>query len=167
MAWIEKKGGDSNIELPTGYPAFSRISSFVKHLINASQYYYHESESFEVKEVILNQAGNRGSVRGSFINNPNQPILGGVVKPLMPNIIQVPLVGEEVVVIEYNGQHYYTGIIMKILHQVLVVVIKKILNSVKHLKEKMLNHLRLVKVVFYLKVGLDNQSTLDLINKNL
>ena len=87
MAWIEKKGGDSNIELPTGYPAFSRISSFVKHLINASQYYYHESESFEVKEVILNQAGNRGSVRGSFINNPNQPILGGVVKPLMPNII--------------------------------------------------------------------------------
>ena len=111
MAWIEKKGGDSNIELPTGYPAFSRISSFVKHLINASQYYYHESESFEVKEVILNQAGNRGSVRGSFINNPNQPILGGVVKPLMPNIIQVPLVGEEVVVIEYNGQHYYTGII--------------------------------------------------------
>ena len=111
MSWIEKKGGDSSIELPTGYPSFDRISSFVKHLINASQFYYHESEAFEVTEVILNEPENRGCVRGTFINNPNQPIKGGVVKPLMPNILQVPLVGESVVVIEYNGQHYYTSII--------------------------------------------------------
>ena len=111
MSWIEKKGEDTSIELPTGYPSFDRISSFVKHLINASQFYYHESEAFEVDEVMLNEPRNRGSIKGTFINNPNQPILGGVVKPLMPNIIQVPLVGEQVVVIEYNGQHYYTGII--------------------------------------------------------
>ena len=120
MAWKEKKTVDSNIELPTGYPAFSRISSFVKQLINASQYDYHESEAFEVDEVILNAPStlaiggalkNRGCVKGTFINNPNQPILGDVVKPLMPNILQVPLVGEHVVVIEYNGQHYYTSII--------------------------------------------------------
>ena len=111
MAWKDKKNVDSTIELPTGYPAFPRISSFVKQLINASQYDYHESEAFEVTEVILNEPVNRGSVRGSFINNPNQEMLGGIVKPLMPNILQVPLVGEHVVVTEYNGQHYYTSII--------------------------------------------------------
>ena len=111
MAWKDKKNVDSTIELPTGYPAFPRISSFVKQLINASQYDYHESEAFEVKEVILNQPGNRGSVGGQFINNPNQLILGGVVKALMPNIVAVPVIGEHVVVIEYNGQHYYTSII--------------------------------------------------------
>jgi len=111
MAWKDKKNVDSTIELPTGYPAFHRISSFVKQLINASQYDYHESEAFEVKEVILNQPGNRGSVGGQFINNPNQLILGGVVKALMPNIVAVPVIGEHVVVIEYNGQHYYTSII--------------------------------------------------------
>ena len=111
MSWIEKKGGDSSIELPTGYPSFDRISSFVKHLINASQFYYHESEAFEVTEVILNEPENRGCVRGTFINNPNQPIKGGVVKPLMPNVVAVPVIGEHVVVIEYNGQHYYTSII--------------------------------------------------------
>jgi hypothetical protein len=83
----------------------------VKQLINTSQYDYHESEAFEVEEVILNEPGLRGSVRGTFINNPNQEILGGVVKPLMPNILSVPVIGEHVVVVEYNGQHYYTSII--------------------------------------------------------
>ena len=29
----------------------------------------------------------------------------------MPNIVAVPVIGEHVVVIEYNGQHYYTSII--------------------------------------------------------
>ena len=81
----------------------------VKKLINTSQYDYHETEAFEVTEVILNEPVNRGSVRGSFINNPNQEMLGGIVKPLMPNILQVPLVGEHVVVTEYNGQHFYTS----------------------------------------------------------
>ena len=111
MAWKKKTTIDSNTTLPTGYPAFPRISSFVKQLIKASQYEYHESEAFEVTEVLFNEIGNRGAVRGTFINNPNQEVLGGIVKPLMPNIINVPVIGEHVVVIEYNGQHYYTGII--------------------------------------------------------
>ena len=48
----------------------------VKKLIKASQYDYHESEAFEVTEVILNEPLNRGSVRGTFINNPNQEVDG-------------------------------------------------------------------------------------------
>ena len=112
MAWKSKKTVDTTTSIPLGRLARpSEISSYIKKLINASQYDYHESEAFEVTEVILNEPLNRGSVRGSFINNPNQEILGGVVKPLMPNIVTVPVIGEHVVVIEYNGQHYYTSII--------------------------------------------------------
>jgi hypothetical protein len=83
----------------------------VKQIINASQYDYHETEAFEVTEVILNEPGLRGSVRGSFINNPDQEILGGVVKPKEPGKLTVPVVGEHVDVIELNGQHFYTSII--------------------------------------------------------
>ena len=111
MAWRKRRSVDITTSLPTGVPTYSKISSMVKQIINASQYDYHESESFEVTEVILNESGLRGAVRGSFINNPDQEILGGVVKPLMPNILQVPVVGEHVVVAEYNGQHFYTSII--------------------------------------------------------
>ena len=111
MAWKHKRTVDTTTSYPTGMPTYSRIGSMVKQIMNASQYDYHESEAFEVKEVILNEPGNRGSVKGTFINNPNQEILGGVVKPLMPNVVTVPVVGEHVVAIEYNGQHYYTSII--------------------------------------------------------
>ena len=112
MAWKSKKTIDTTTSIPLGRLARpSEISSYIKKLINASQYDYHESEAFEVTEVILNEPLNRGSVRGSFINNPNQEILGGVVKPLMPNVVAVPVIGEHVVVVEYNGQHYYTSII--------------------------------------------------------
>ena len=112
MAWKEKKTIDTSTSIPLPRLARpSEISSYVKKLIKASQYDYHESEAFEVTEVILNEPLNRGSVRGSFINNPSQEILGGIVKSLIPNVVAVPVVGEHVVVIEYNGQHYYTSII--------------------------------------------------------
>ena len=110
MSYREKKIVDTSTSIPLGRLARpSEISSYIKKLIKASQYDYHESEAFEVKQVILNQPLNRGSVRGTFINNPNQEV--DIVKPLMPNIIAVPVIGEHVVVIEYNGQHYYTSII--------------------------------------------------------
>ena len=110
MSYREKKIVDTSTSIPLGRLARpSEISSYIKKLIKASQYDYHESEAFEVKQVILNQPLNRGSVRGTFINNPNQEV--DIVKPLMPNIVTVPVIGEHVVVIEYNGQHYYTSII--------------------------------------------------------
>ena len=110
MSYREKKIVDTSTSIPLGRLARpTEISSYIKKLIKASQYDYHESEAFEVKQVILNQPLNRGSIRGTFINNPNQEV--DIVKPLMPNIVAVPVIGEHVVVIEYNGQHYYTSII--------------------------------------------------------
>ena len=111
MAWRKRRSVDITTSLPTGVPTYSKISSMVKQIINASQYDYHETEAFEVTEVILNEPGLRGSVRGSFINNPDQEILGGVVKPKEPSKLTVPVVGEHVDVIELNGQHFYTSII--------------------------------------------------------
>ena len=111
MAWIEKPNVDTTINMPAGVPTYSKISSMVKNIMRSAQFYFHESEAFEVKEVILKEPGNRGSVKGTFINNPNQEILGGVVKPLMPHITNIPLIGEHVVVTEYNRQHYYITII--------------------------------------------------------
>jgi len=111
MAWRKRRSVDITTSLPTGVPTYSKISSMVKQIINASQYDYHETEAFEVTEVILNEPGLRGSVRGSFINNPDQEILGGVVKPKEPGKLTVPVIGEHVDVIELNGQHFYTSII--------------------------------------------------------
>ena len=111
MAWRKRRSVDITTSLPTGVPTYSKISSMVKQIINASQYDYHETEAFEVTEVILNEPGLRGSVRGSFINNPDQEILGGIVKPKEPGKLTVPVVGEHVDVIELNGQHFYTSII--------------------------------------------------------
>jgi len=111
MAYRRKRRVDTSTSYLTGVPTFSKIGSMVKKLIASSQYDFFEGEAFEVTEVILNEPGNRGSVRGNFINNPNQELLGGVVKSLTPNITAVPVIGEHVVVLEYNGQHYYTSII--------------------------------------------------------
>ena len=111
MAWKRKTGVDTTTSLPTGLASWRKISSYIKQLIKASQYEYHESEAFEVKDVILNDSTQPGAVIGTFINNPTQEILGGIVLPLMPNITNIPLIGEHVVVTEYNGQHYYTSII--------------------------------------------------------
>ena len=113
MAWKEKKFTNvaTSIPLSRGFVKATEMSSFVNKRIRDSQYDYHETEAFEVTEVILNKPGNRASVKGTFINNPNQPIKGDVVKPKNPNIVAVPVIGEQVDVIELNGQHFYTSIV--------------------------------------------------------
>tara|TARA_R100000234_G_scaffold59255_2_gene35821 strand:+ start:699 stop:1673 length:975 start_codon:yes stop_codon:yes gene_type:complete len=89
------------------------VSAFVKNEIKASQFEFYQMEPFEVTEVITNEPGQRASVRGAFINNPDQPIKGkrNTVRAENPYTTTVPLVGEHVNVIEHNGQHFYTGII--------------------------------------------------------
>ena len=112
MAFRSKRFVDTNASIPLNRLATpTQISSYIKRIINASQYDYHETEAFEVDKVIMNETQNHGAVLGYFINNPKQEIKGGVVLPLMPNVSMIPLKGEHVVVVEYNGQHYYTGII--------------------------------------------------------
>ena len=89
----------------------SEISSYVKNLINTSHVDFHETEAFEVREVELDDVRNFGAVRGTFVDDPEQSMVTDTVLPLMPNIMHIPVVGEHVVVIEYNEQLYYTGII--------------------------------------------------------
>ena len=88
------------------------IGRYIKSIINSSLYDYHESEAFRVTEVITDGSFERGSVVGQFTVDPNQPILGEVVRPLFGSgILQVPVAGEQVAVTEYNGRHYYHGVI--------------------------------------------------------
>ena len=104
-----------NIELPLGMPKWTSISSYVKQLMNRElekfAYSFFGNESFEVKKSFKDNSESYGAVSGNFINNPNKEVLGGVVLPLNPNITNIPLIGEHVSVTEYNGQHYYIGII--------------------------------------------------------
>ena len=111
MAWRNPRYEEVNATAFSGVPQYPRIRQMIRDMINASQYDYHESESFLVKEVIMNGSLDHGAVKGTFINNPNQEPTDGIVYPLMPNIINIPLIGEHVVVTEYNKKHYYTSII--------------------------------------------------------
>ena len=112
MAFRKKRTKDISTEIPLSRLATpGQISSYIKKIVNAAQYDFFETEAFEVSKVLLNDEINHGGVLGTFINEPTQEILGGVVLPLMPNITNIPLIGEHVVVVEYNNQHYYTSII--------------------------------------------------------
>ena len=109
MAFKETSG----LEVPTDMKLSrlstpSQISSYIKKLIKATQYEYHESEALEVSEVLLNNPEDRDSIRGTFIISGEDP---GIIKSLTPHITAVPVIGEHVVCVEYNGQHYYTSII--------------------------------------------------------
>ena len=113
MAWYEKK---SNVvpNIQPGFPKSNlKVAQMVKSIVDSKQTIYHDTEPMEVSKVIKNGSSNHGAVIGTFINNPNQEILGEVVLPLTPHITAIPLIGEQVVVIEYNNQHYYTSIIAR------------------------------------------------------
>ena len=109
MAFREKRDIDQTTSIPLSRLATpSEISSYIKRLITTSQYDFHETEALEVQGVVLNQAGNRGSISGTFLNSGN--FLENV-KPLFGNMTTIPVIGEHVVVTEYNGQNYYSAII--------------------------------------------------------
>ena len=90
-------------------PTPSQISSYIKQCIDASQYDFHETESFEVTGIITDDPLNRGSVTGTFINDPSQPAV--ILRPVQTAVLTVPVVGEHVIASEYNGQHFYTAIL--------------------------------------------------------
>jgi len=110
MGFFEKIGGGVTYNtIPLDRVATPRqMSSYIKQLIRSSSTLYHESEALVVSRVYLNDPLNYGAIKGKFIVSEDEVDL---VLPLMPHIINIPLVGEHVVVIEYNGQHYYTSII--------------------------------------------------------
>jgi predicted RecA/RadA family phage recombinase len=109
MAYRVKKNIDQTTSIPLSRVAKpSEISSYIKRLITASQYDYHEAEAMEVQRVTLNKPGNRGSVSGTFLNSGE---VVDNVKPLFGNLTTIPVIGEHVVVTEFNGQFFYSAII--------------------------------------------------------
>jgi len=113
MAYRKNRTSETVTSVPGGIPSWRGVISWIKKLVKSSQYDFYETEAFQVSEVILNEPSLRGAVKGTFLNNPEQSIKGeyGLIKPLTPNFISIPLIGEHVVVVEYNKQHYWTSII--------------------------------------------------------
>ena len=109
MAYREKRNVDQTTSIPLSRLATpSEISSYIKRLITASQYDYHETEAMEVQSVTLIEVNNRGSISGTFLNSDD---FISNVKPLFGNLTTVPVIGEHVTVTDFNGQYYYSTII--------------------------------------------------------
>ena len=99
-------------EMPGGVPTYDRIDQMIKDTISYMLYDFYEIDTLEVTEIVNDEnPKNVNAVIGDFISDPNQPILGDVVRPLMPNIVNVPLIGEHVAVIELDEQHYYISVV--------------------------------------------------------
>ena len=109
MAYREKSNVDQTTSIPLSRLATpAQISSYIKRLITASQYDYHETEAMEVQSITLNEVNNRGSISGTFLNSGD---FIGNVRPLFGNLTTVPVIGEHVTGTDFNGQYYYSTII--------------------------------------------------------
>ena len=114
MSYIKKNKSDLTTTNPLGrLPTGRAIGAYIKSIINNSLYDFHEWEALRVTKVFTDRTSDlRGAVTGQFVIEPNQDILGGVVRPFFGNgILQVPVAGEHVGVVEFNGRHYYIGTI--------------------------------------------------------
>ena len=112
MAWwrVKRKDVSSSIPFPR-VPTQEQISSYIKKVLrNVVAGEFFELETMEVTKTDLD-GWTQGAILGTFINEPTQEILGGAVLPLFPNMKHIPLIGEHVLVGEYNSQHYYFGIV--------------------------------------------------------
>ena len=119
-----RKTKSSNIT-SFGNSQVQRIHSDIHKIIDSREYDFYELEPVEVKEVLLdkNKLPKKsngtpdykyyGAIKGSWINNKDQQILGdGIhILPLDPQIKRYPVIGENVVCVNYFGQTYYTNII--------------------------------------------------------
>ena len=119
-----RKTKSSNIT-SFGNSQVQRIHSDIHRIMDSREYDFYELEPVEVKEVILdkNKLPKKsngkpnykyyGAIKGSWINNKDQQILGdGVhILPLDTQIKRYPVVGENVVCVNYFGQTYYSDII--------------------------------------------------------
>ena len=101
-------GASSNVAMYGG-----DLDQYISERIEAAATEFFEIEAFEVNEIVNDVYG---GVRGIFLEEKNQPIKGGVVRPLRPNITQIPLIGEHIAVIEFDDKHYYIDIIICILN---------------------------------------------------
>ena len=119
-----RKTKSSNIT-SFGNSQVQRIHSDIHRIMDSREYDFYELEPLEVKEVLLdkNKLPKKsngkpnykyyGAIKGSWCNNKDQQILGdGVhILPIDTQIKRYPVVGENVVCVNYFGQTYYSDII--------------------------------------------------------
>ena len=105
MSFIEKIGVNTDTSIPIGRLGTPQeISSYIKKVIKASLFLYHETEAVVVEKVYHNDPENYGAIKGKFV--VSKGIVDKVI-PLMPHVTDIPLIGEHVLVTEYNGKHFY------------------------------------------------------------
>tara|TARA_R100000008_G_scaffold29940_1_gene16564 strand:+ start:232 stop:1392 length:1161 start_codon:yes stop_codon:yes gene_type:complete len=112
MAWKRKLYNDTTDNLPTGLASWKRISTYIKRLIRANAFEFYELEALEVTKVYLDEPGMRGHIEGKYLRPDGEST--GIIRPLWPNVITVPLVGEHVIVGEYSGELFYGSIINRL-----------------------------------------------------
>jgi len=105
MSFIEKLGVNTDTSIPIGRLGTPQeISSYIKKVVKASLFLYHETEAVVVSKVYHNDPENYGAIKGKFV--VSKGVVDKVI-PLMPHVTDIPLVGEHVLVTEYNGKHFY------------------------------------------------------------
>ncbi len=123
MAYRQKISQDTTTSIPGGVPTIGKVISLIKQQINNQQFDFYELETFEVTKVLLDYEdlpkqkdghpnySYYGAVAGRFVINKSQSIKPEdgpqLVRPLDPKIKNYPVVGELVVVGNYNGKSYY------------------------------------------------------------
>ena len=123
MAYRQKLSQVTKTSIPGGIPTIGKVISLIKQQINHQQFDFYELETFEVTKVLLDyedlpkqKDGHPdysfyGAVAGRFVVNKSQTIKPEdgpqLVRPLDPKIKNYPVVGELVVVANYNGKSYY------------------------------------------------------------
>jgi len=104
-----RRGVNTDTSIPLdrlGTP--QQISSYIKKLIKASQYDFHELEPVVVHKVYLNDPGLQGAVQGRFLVSEGEV---DKVLPLMPNVQTIPVVGEHVLTAEFDNKLFYISIV--------------------------------------------------------
>ena len=123
MAYRQKISQDTTTSIPGGVPTIGKVISLIKQQINHQQFDFYELETFEVTKVLVDYEdlpkqkdghpdySYYGAVAGRFVINKAQSIKPEdgpqLVRPIDPKIKNYPVVGELVVVANYNGKSYY------------------------------------------------------------
>jgi len=123
MAYRQKISQDTTTSIPGGIPTIGKVISLIKQQINHQQFDFYELETFEVTKVLVDYEdlpkqkdghpdySYYGAVAGRFVINKAQSIKPEdgpqLVRPVDPKIKNYPVVGELVVVANYNGKSYY------------------------------------------------------------
>ena len=123
MAYRQKTSQDTTTSIPGGVPTIGKVISLIKQQINHQQFDFYELETFEVTKVLVDYEdlpkqkdghpdySYYGAVAGRFVINKAQSIKPEdgpqLVRPIDPKIKNYPVVGELVVVANYNGKSYY------------------------------------------------------------